>query len=241
MGGFFVVKGINMKKNKTLGIIGGLGPETTAHFYMKVVFACSKISGIRPQIIIANVGVPLKVEKELIVEAKNAKNILPFLISAAKQLEKGGADFIVIPCNTVHLFIEEIRNSVKIPVLSIIEETSNLLKHKNIKEVGVLATTATIKNKLFDSGLENNGIKMLIPNSSNQLKMGSIINHLVNSRQTENDKKKFIKIIEDTNTKNVVLACTDLQILNTEIKNVRIFDTLDILANAAVNELMKQA
>src|ERR1035437_4647917 len=138
-----------MKKIKTLGIIGGLGPETTARFYMEVVFACSKISGRRPQILISNVAVPLSVEKELITEAKNMKNILPFLLNAARQLEKGGADFIVIPCNTVHIFIEEIRASVNIPVLSIIEETSNFLRKGKVKEVGVFATTATIKNKLF--------------------------------------------------------------------------------------------
>ena len=98
-----------MKKIKILGIIGGLGPETTTRFYMEVIFACLKISRIRPHILISNVAVPLKVESEIIKEAKNEKNVLPFLIDAAKQLENGGADFIVIPCNTVHVFIEEIR------------------------------------------------------------------------------------------------------------------------------------
>jgi aspartate racemase len=234
-----VVKGENMKKIKTLGIIGGLGPETTARFYMEVVFACSKISGKRPQILISNVAVPLSVEKELITEAKNMNNILPFLLNAAKQLEKGGADFIVIPCNTVHIFIGEIRSTVNIPVLSIIEETTNFLRKGGIKEVGVFATTATIKNKLFDENLKRSGINMTTPTTSNQSKMGAIINRLVNNQQTGKDKDEFLKIIEDTNVKNVILACTDLQILNPEIDGVRIFDTMDILAKAAVREVLK--
>lgn len=236
MGGFFVVKGENMKKIKTLGIIGGLGPETTAHFYMEVVFACSKISGKRPQILISNVAVPLKIEKELITEAKNEKNILPFLIDAAKQLEKGGADFIVIPCNTVHIFIKEIRKTVNIPVLSIIEETSNFLKKEKIKEIGLLATTVTIKTKLFDEKLRGCGIKIRIPNDSSQLKMGTIINRLVNNKHSEKDKKELIEIINELKVKNVILACTDLQILNPKCDGVKIFDTMDILAKATIKE-----
>lgn len=234
-----MAKGVNMKKIKTLGIIGGLGPETTARFYMEVVFACSKISGRRPQILISNVAIPLNVEKELITEAKNEKNILPFLINAARQLEKGGASFIVIPCNTVHIFIEEIRKSVSIPVLSIIEETSNFLRREKIKEVGVFATTATIKNKLFDNNLKQKGIEMITPTASNQSKMGGIINCLVNDQQTRKDKDEFIKIIRDTNIKNVILACTDLQILNPKVDGIKIFDTMDILVKAAVRETLK--
>ena len=234
-----MVKGEYMKKIKTLGIIGGLGPETTARFYMEVVFACSKISGNRPQILISNVAVPLSVEKELITEARNEKNILPFLLNAAKQLEKGGASFIVIPCNTVHIFIEEIRKSVNIPVLSIIEETSNFLSKEKIEEIGVFATTATIKNKLFDENLKQGGIKMITPEDLNQTKMGAIINHLVNNQQTRNDKDEFLRIIEDTKVKNIILACTDLQILEPKIDGVNIFDTMDILAKSAVTELSR--
>lgn len=227
-----------MKTIKTLGIIGGLGPETTARFYMEVVFACSKISGKRPQILISNVAVPLKIEKELITEAKNEKNILPFLINAAKQLEKGGASFIVIPCNTVHIFIEEIRRAVNIPVLSIIEETSKFLKKEQIKEVGLLATTATIKNKLFDESLKHSEVKMIIPTTLNQSKMGVIINRLVNNQHTVKDKDALLKIMEDMNAKNVILACTDLQILNPKRDGVKIFDTMDILAKNTIRELL---
>jgi aspartate racemase len=235
------LKGENMKKNKTVGIIGGLGPETTAHFYLEVVFACSKISGRRPQILISNVAMPLKIEKEIITEARNERSILPFLIHSAKQLENGGADFIVIPCNTVHIFIDEIRNSVKIPVLSIIEETSSFLRKEKIKEVGLLATTATIKNKLFDESLKQNGIRMKTPNNTNQLRMGKIIHHLVKGEKDKKDKKEFLGIIKKLNINDAVLACTDLQLLNVKHKKIRIFDTMEILAKATVSEMFRPA
>lgn len=224
---------------KIVGIIGGLGPETTTRFYMEVVFACSKISGQRPQILISNVAVPLKIEREIITEAKNEKNILPFLIDAAGQLERGGADFIVIPCNTVHIFIEEIRKSVKIPVLSIIEETSIFLRKEKIKEVGLLSTTATIKNKLFGVNLKKNRIKIKTPDDLNQLKISEIINRLINNQHNEKDKREILRIINELKVKSVVLACTDLQILNPKCDRVKIFDTMDILAKATIREQLR--
>lgn len=224
---------------KTVGIIGGLGPETTARFYLEVVFACSKISGRRPQILISNVAVPLEIEKKIITEARNEKSILPFLIHAAKQLEDGGADFIVVPCNTVHIFIEEIRKKVNIPVLSIIEETSNFLRKEKIKEVGLLATTATIKNKLFDENLKRNGIKIKTPDNSSQLKIGNIIHSLVNGQNSREDEKELLSIIDGLKTNNTVLACTDLQLLNIKHKKVKIFDTMEILAKATIMEMLK--
>ena len=236
MGGFFVVKGENMK---TVGIIGGLGPETTARFYMEVVFACSKISGKRPQILISSVGIPLKIEKEIITEAKNEKNILPFLIDTTRQLERAGADFIVIPCNTAHIFIKEIRKAVKIPVLSIVEETSIFLRKEKIKEVGLLATAATIKNKLFDENLKRRGIKIKTPDDSNQSKIGVVINRLINNLHNERDKKEILEIINELRVRNVVLACTDLQILNIKCNGVKIFDSMDILAKATIKEQLQ--
>lgn len=203
---------------KTVGIIGGLGPETTTKFYMDLVFACSNKAKQRPNILISNVAIPLVVERDLIKESKNQDKVLPFLIKSARQLEKGGADFIAIPCNTVHIFIKEVRKSVKIPVLSIIEESSKFLKDNDINEVGLFATAATINNKLFDGKLLNNGINIKIPNSNEQIKLNQIIYNLVNNKHLKHDEKTFEDILNSTNVKSALLACTDLQLLNINLK-----------------------
>lgn len=226
---------------KKAGIIGGLGPETTTKFYMEVVFACSKIAGKRPNIIISNVGLPLDVEEEVIVNAKDKEKLLPFLVDSAQQLEKAGADFIVIPCNTVHVFIDEIKKSVKIPVLSIIEETSDFLKSKDIKRVGLLGTQITIKEKLFNQKLKEKKIEIITPDKSSQSKLGLLINRLVRNSPDKEDKKELLKIIDGMVSKNVdciLLACTDLQLLVRNHHKTRVFDTLDILAKATVREII---
>lgn len=222
---------------KTAGIIGGLGPETTAHFYLKVVFACAKKSGIRPNMLISNVALPLTIEKELIKDAKNEKKILPFLIASARQLERGGSDFIVIPCNTVHMFIKEIRHSVRIPVLSIIEETTKFLKKRKVNKVGLFATSATIKNRLFDERFKQNGIEIITPNNSDQRKLNSMIHHLVCGKNSKEDRKRFLTIVKKLKVRSALLACTDLQLLNPTHKGVQFFDMMDILAKATVREI----
>lgn len=225
---------------KKAGIIGGLGPETLAKFCLEVGFACSKKTGIRPNILVSNVAIPLRTESE-IINGRNKGKILPLLIDSAKQLEKAGADFIVIPCNTVHVFIEEIRKSVKIPVLSIVEEAVTFLNSKGVKKVGLLGTNTTIKEKLFDRQLKQNGIKIVIPDNSNQTKLSLLIDRLVKKLPNKRDKQKLLEIIDRFTAKNVdcvLLACTDLQLLIKNHNKVRIFDTLDILAKATVREII---
>src|SRR3989344_6805744 len=117
---------------KTVGIIGGLGPETTSEFYLNIVFSYhKKTKKARPAVIIASVPLPYKIEEDLITKNKGSERYIPFLVNEAKRLEKAGADFIVMPCNSLHVFIKDVRNAVKIPVLSIVEETVKFLKKNN--------------------------------------------------------------------------------------------------------------
>lgn len=227
---------------KTVGIIGGLGPETTAQFYLKVVFSSYEINKeSRPAMLIYNVPLPYKIEEDFITKTQGEEKYIPFLIDAAQRLEKGGADFIVIPCNSVHIFIENVRKAVTIPILSIVDETIHFLKDKNITEVGILSTTATIRNNLYGKKLLENKISVKIPDEQDQSRMGGIINHLVHSQHTDQDKMELIKIIEklcQKDVKTIILACTDLQLLVPEYKEVKIYDSMEILVNATVRELL---
>lgn len=228
---------------KTVGIIGGLGPETTSKFYLDLVFSCQKKDKThRPSIIIASVSLPYKIEEEAITKGTGLERILPFLIEEAKRLEKSGADFIVMPCNSLHVFIKEIRNAVKIPVLSIVEETVKFLRKNKFKKVGIVSTSATIKNKLYENAFEKNQIGYELPDNFQQAKMGKIILNLVNGIQNNKDREELIKIISDLENKNVdcvLLACTDLQLLIPKLPSLKIFDTMKIFADATVEKILE--
>lgn len=228
---------------KTVGIIGGLGPETTSEFYLDIVFSCHKKTiEARPGIIISSVPLPYQIEEDLITKNVGSERYIPFLVNEAKRLEKAGADFIVMPCNSLHVFIKEIRNAVNIQVLSIIEETIKFLKKNNLNRVGIVSTSATIQNKLYETAFEKNGIAYVTPDAFQQAKMGKFILNLVTGQQKNRDREDLIQIINDFEKKDVdcvALACTDLQLLIPQHPRLKILDTMKIFADATVEEIMK--
>ena len=192
--------------------------------------------------LIWNVPLPYQIEEEFIKNSQGEEKYLPYLLDAAKRLEKGGADFIVIPCNSVHIFINQIRESVKVPVLSIVDETLSRLNSNKVTEVGLLATSSTIRKRLYEEVLTSNGIKVKSPVEEDQNQMGEIINHLVHSRQDGEDREKLLKITKgllDQGPKTILLACTDLQLITPHIQNSEIIDTMEILVQATVREILK--
>ena len=230
---------------KTVGIIGGLGPGTTSEFYSELSFSCQeKDRTNRPPILIYSVPISYAVEEDAIARGKGEDRLIPLLIDAAKRLEKAGADFLVMPCNSLHEFINEIRNSVKIPVLSIVEETTKFLKKEGIAKVGIISTSITLDKKLYESSFITNGIEQVGPDDFQQAKIGKIIHNLVSNRQDNKDREELMNIIDDFETRSVnhiILACTDLQLLIPQHPRLKIFDTMKIFANATVRKILNHS
>lgn len=229
---------------KTAGVIGGLGPETTSQFYLEVIFSCFQNNKeARPPILIWSIPLKYQIESDLITKAEGEERYIPYLVDAAKRLESGGADFIVVPCNSVHIFIDEVRRAIKIPVISIVEETATFLREKQINEIGLLATKTTIEKGIYQKPLSNNDIQIVLPNDRDQERIGTLINNLVINRYDDKDRQELLKIIERLSNKglqNIVLACTDLQLLTPKQDRVSIYDSMEILAKATVREILKE-
>lgn len=228
---------------KTVGVIGGLGPETTAEFYLELVFSSYKINKkSRPPILIWNVPLRYQIEQDLITKAKGEERYVPYLVDAAKRLEASGADFLVMPCNSLHIFIREIRAVVKIPVLSIVEETAKFLKVKGIKRVGILATTTTVQRKLYERPLSTHGIDVVLPDGFSQAKIGKMINNLVRGTHQNKDRERLLSIVEQFSRhgiKHAILACTDLQLLIPDHPKLHIYDTMKLFADATVRYMLR--
>ena len=228
---------------KTVGIIGGLGPETTSEFYLELIFSCQKLNKVnRPPILIYSVPLPYDIEEDAIARGKGEERCVPFILDAAKKLEKAGADFLVMPCNSLHAFIEDLRSVVKIPVLSIVEETTKFLKKENISEVGIISTSITLNKKLYENSFKANGIKQITLDDFQQAKIGKMIHNLVSNRHDNKDREELIKIISDFEMKgigHVILACTDLQLLIPHHPRLKIYDTMKIFAEATIQEILK--
>lgn len=227
---------------KTVGVIGGLGPETTAEFYLAVVFGCQQVHPMqRPPMLLWNVPLPHHIESDLLLSATGEERYIPYLVEGAKTLQKGGADFLVMPCNSLHVFIEEIRKAVGIPVLSIVDEVAKFLVARSVKKVGVLATPSSLKNNLYKSTLEILGIEQVVPDQFEEAKIGKMINNIVLNRHANRDREELQKVIrnfESKDVKTVILACTDLQLLIPQQQGMEIFDTMKIFADATVEMIL---
>jgi aspartate racemase len=223
---------------KSVGVIGGLGPETTANFYSEVIFRCQKLNDIqRPSIVVGSVPLLFEIERDLIAHNTGIERYIPFLQDEAKLLEKAGVDFIVMPCNSLHVFIDDIRAAVSVPVLSIVEETVTYLKQNKIGRVGLISTSSTIFNKVYESKLIEADIVYSTPNDSQRAEIDEVIQRFVSGNYSDEDKKFLIGIADsfyEQGFSHVALACTDLQLLNPLSQKVTIFDTMKILADSTV-------
>jgi aspartate racemase len=227
---------------KSLGIIGGVGPETSAEFYLDVILQCQKLNNDhRPLIVMSSIPYSYKLEDDEIHKGIITEQAKQYLITEAKRLEKSGIDFIVLPCNTLHLFIEEIRGSVNITVLNILEETVKFIKARGFSKIGLISTSATVKNKLYEKQFNGSGITYTTPNGLQSAEIDKIIGRLTNGVHLNKDRLTLLSIIEDLNGQGVecvLLACTDLQILMPSNNEIPIFDTMKILSDAAVENIL---
>lgn len=191
--------------------------------------------------VIGSVPLEFEIEREAIANNVGIERCLPFLIEEAQRLELSGVDFIVMPCNSLHLFIEEIRNSVSIPVLSIVEQTIEYLERNSITHLGLISTSATILNKVYESKLTEKGIDYIKPNEEQSYRINTIIQRLIDGDHRADDQAYLVHVAEELHAQgasHIALACTDLQLLNPISDKVAIFDTMKILADGTVDYIL---
>ena len=226
---------------KTAGIIGGFGPQTTARFYERVFFACQHAApDVKPHILISSVPLPFKIENNAILNNEGVYDFLPYLIKETQRLEVAGADFIVMPCNSLHIHIDALRSCVGIPFLSIIQESADFLTWHSIQRVAVLSTAMTAYHHLYANGLSSHDIHCSLPDQDQQHQLNEIVLHLVNGSNEYKDRETLRAVMRSfTDVDCVLLACTDLQLLDLDHPSLPVFDTMQILVDATVRELLK--
>lgn len=224
---------------RAVGIVGGLGPATTAKFYEALVKKCRQKCESYPPIIIDSISFPFTLEKEIIADFGDERRMLPYIARSILRLNKSGADFIAIPCNTIHTFMEDLREVSIVPVLSIIEETVDFIKNTGLREVGVLSTAKTSENGLYSSPLRAAGIRTILPTTAQQTCISGIIFRAVRNETVGRDVKILNDIINDMTNRGaeaVVMGCTDLQLL-TNRKDGTIIDSMSVLLDAVFRKM----
>ncbi|MBW1691466.1 MAG: amino acid racemase [Deltaproteobacteria bacterium] len=225
-----------------IGILGGMGPEATAFVFKEII---KNTEAARDQdhirvVVDNNPKIPERVPAIL----GRGEDPLPMMIETARNLERAGADFIVIPCVTAHYFIGELKEGVAIPVISIIEEVVEELERRlpDIERTGLIATTGTIQARLFQSRLSVKDIEVIVPSPEEQehLVMSSIYGESgIKAGYTSGENRRNIlkvsKALISRGAQAVIGGCTEIPlVLKDGDLEVPFLDSLSILAVAAI-------
>jgi aspartate racemase len=217
---------------KRIGIIGGMGPEATADLFQKVTVATpAKRDQDHVRVIIdSNPKVPSR--QKAILE--NGPSPVPFLTEAAKNLEKAGADVIVVACYLSHYFMDEIRASVRVPVLDLIEETGRYIKGKypSARRIGILASLGAVRTKLFDQKFHPLGFSVIVPDEPIQEILNEAMNEIKAGAKDSGPQLKVLKALENLENKGaevVVIGCTEFPlVLEKVVTSVPVVDPAKI-------------
>ena len=157
---------------------------------------------------------------------------------AANNLEKAGADFIVICTNTMHKVINQIKEKISIPILHIAEMTAEKILEKGLKNIALLGTKYTMEQDFYKSKLIEKGINVIIPDKNDIEIINKVIyDELCLGTINSNSKKKFLEIVDKLRSKGaegIILGCTEIGLLiKNEDTDVPLFDTAVIHAEEA--------
>jgi len=224
-----------MKAEKVIGILGGMGPLATVELFKRIVL---KTPARRDQdhlriIIYNNPKIP---DRTAYILGKG-ENPLPELIKSAKKLESCGADFIIMPCNTAHYFLEEIQKAIRIPIISMIEATAEYIEKLGLRKVGLLATTGTIVAGIYQRSLRRRGIEVITPSERDQEKVMKGIYEGVKAGNLKLGRELLLEIAKKLEkvSEGIIAGCTEVSVaLKQEDLNVPLIDPLDIIAEKAV-------
>ncbi len=224
---------------KTIGLIGGMSWESTITYYQILNEKIKEeLGGLHSaKILLYSVDFA---EIEKCQADGDWEKSADILAAAAGNLEKAGADYILICTNTMHKVVPQIQSRISIPIIHIAEATAQKLKEQGIKKVALLGTKYTMTQDFYKERLIASGIEVLIPDAKDVETVNDVIYHeLCLGTISDTSKQKYLQIIDDLANKGaegVILGCTEIGLLiqqkDTELP---VFDTTQIHAEKAAS------
>ncbi|MBR4962237.1 MAG: amino acid racemase [Clostridia bacterium] len=235
-----------------LGILGGLGPYASAYFY-ELITTHTKADRDQDHINIILSSRASTPDRTDFILGNSDESPLPIMIRDAKALEQFGATAIVIPCNTAHYFIHEVRCAVSVPVPSIITETVLYLKQSGYNKAAILATTGTLSSGSYQEELTRFGLEYMTPGKEGREVLMDIIYNDVKKGKIPSMEKLY-RVADPLFAAGcdcAVLACTELSLLHRDMliyaartgtaPDTRFVDSMTVLAEASIRLMGHQS
>lgn len=224
---------------KTIGLLGGMSWESTLNYY-KAINKGIKLSlgGLHSAKICL-----YSVDFDQIEKLQHQglwDDTGKILAQAAKSVEAGGADFLLICTNTMHKVADDIQAAISIPIVHIADATAKQLQADGIKRVGLLGTQFTMEQDFYKQRIiDNFGIDVMVPDEQDQAIVHQVIySELCLGKIEEKSRSEYLRIIDKLHQQGaeaVILGCTEIALLvEQQHTNVPLYDTTDIHAAEAV-------
>jgi|SRR5882724_448910 len=228
----------------TLGIIGGLGPESTIDYYQKIIALYRERTGdgSYPEFIIASVNLKKGLD---FMDANDLAGMADYLLEGIGKLARAGADFGLISANTPHIVFDEVASKSPIPLISIVEATSAAAKARNLKRLALFGTRYTMQGSFYQKVFSREGIDLLVPDPTDQDYIhNKYFSELVPGEFLPQTRAGLLAIIDRMKAKSdidgVILAGTELPLIlrDPDHNGIPILNTTKIHVEAAVAEML---
>ncbi len=223
---------------KTIGMLGGMSWHSTELYYRLINEGIQqKLGGLHSaKILMASVEFA---EMESLQRQNKWDEAASILADLASKLERGGADFILICTNTMHISAPVIEQAINIPLLHIADATAEAIVQQGFKATGLLGTRFTMQMDYYKSRLVNKGLKVLVPDEDGCKRIDEVIFkelcYGVIDDQSKSDYLKIINLLTNNGAECIIAGCTEITLLIKQADTrTKLFDSTAIHAQAAI-------
>lgn len=227
--------------NRTIGILGGMGPVATQEFLGRILARCERIFGAvqdgeYPPILLYSMSLSGSDESGIRSPSILAREFRDGLA----RLERGGCDFVVIPCNTAHELLARLRATSPLPILSIIDLTVAEVLRRGYRRVGLLASESTLDDGLYARPLSAAGVASVIPGPRDRRELVRVVLDIMGGHRPAQDRDALTRIAARMHREDgidaVIMGCTELSVVQpARCYPLPAVDAMDVLAVAAVD------
>ncbi len=229
---------------KTLGIIGGLGPESTIDYYQRLIALYRERTGdgSYPEFIINSVNLKKGLD---FMAANNLADMADYLLERIGKLAGAGADFGLIAANTPHIVFDDVAPKSPIPLISIVEATCAAAKTQNLNRLALFGTRYTMQATFYSKVFSRQGIDLLVPEPNDQDYIhDKYMNELVPGKFLPETRAGLLSIVDRMRAKShidgVILAGTELPLIlrDSDHNEIPFLNTTKIHVEAAVDQML---
>lgn len=201
---------------KTIGIIGGIGPESTVDYYKRIIAAFRTEGSLAaPEIIIYSIDLQEALE---LVSGEQWERLVYLLVQKIKALHRAGADVAVISANTAHIVFDQVQAKSPIPLISIVAATRDKAAGLGLKKVGLLGTSFTMQSNFFAPPFTSRGISVVVPSAGDQEYIHEkLMSEIELGIFTEETRVGLLAVVErmiaSDGIDGVILGCTELPLI----------------------------